>query len=248
MARMPAQYGRYRALEVTHSQAAVKVKVDSRLEGSGARVTLSNQTNFGEIHYTLDGSLPTAASPLYSAPLAVPLPTVVTASAFHDGHILTFPTIAKIDLASLYRRDNQDMKFCDGRGAAVLDDAPAKGPRAVFLVNAVHPCWIWEKADLTGISSITAAAGQVTASRKPGPMLAPSTPEGELEVHLDSCEGERIAVLPLAPAVKNDAITTLQAMLTPRTGVHDVCFTFTRARPDPIWAISWVQLGPPAKN
>ena len=78
-------------------------------------------------------------------------------------------------------------------------------------------------------------------------MPAPSTPDGELEVHLDSCEGERIAVLPLAPAVKNDAITTLQAALAPRPGVHDVCFVFTRARPDPIWAISWVQLAPPSR-
>ncbi|MBA2587387.1 MAG: family 20 glycosylhydrolase [Alphaproteobacteria bacterium] len=247
MARMPAQYGRYRAMDIPHSEAAMKVKVESRYEAGRGAVTLSNQTSFGEIHYTLDGALPTALSPLYSAPLTVPLPAVVTAAAFREGHILSFPTIARVDLASLYRRDNQDMKFCDGRGAAVLDDAPPSGPRAVFQVNAVHPCWIWEKADLNGVSTITAAVGQVTASRKPGPMLAPSTPDGELEVHLDTCEGERIAVLPLAPAVKNDAITTLQAALAPRAGVHDVCFIFTRSKPDPIWAISWVQLGPPAR-
>ncbi len=247
MTRMPAQYGRYRAMEIPHSEAAVKVKVESRYEAGRGAVTLSNQTSFGEIHYTLDGSLPTASSLLYAAPLTVPLPTVVTAGAFREGHLLSYPTIAKVDLASLYRRDNQDMKFCDGRGAAVLDDAPAKGPRAVFQVNAVHPCWIWEKADLNGVSTITAAVGQITASRKPGPMPAPSTPDGELEVHLDTCEGERIAVLPLAPAVKNDAITLLQAAFAPRAGVHDVCFTFTRAKPDPIWAISWVQFGPPPK-
>jgi hexosaminidase len=247
LARLPAQYGRYRMLEIPHSETAVKVKLESRYEAGRGAVTLSNQTSFGEIHYTLDGALPTVSSPLYRAPLAVPLPTVVTAGAFQGGHLLTYPTIARIDLASLYRRDNQDMKFCDGRGAAVLDDAPRTGPRAVFYVNAVHPCWIWEKADLSGVSTIAAAVGQVTASRKPGPMLKPSTPDGELEVHLDTCEGERIAVLPLAPAVKNDAVTTLQAALTPRAGVHDVCFTFTRAKPDPIWAISWVQLGPPLR-
>jgi hexosaminidase len=67
-----------------------------------------------------------------------------------------------------------------------------------------------------------------------------------LEVHLDSCEGERIAVLPLAPAVKNDAVTVLKAAMTPHPGVHDVCLVFTRAKPDPVWAINWVQLGPPA--
>ena len=247
LARLPAQYGRYRALDIPHSEAAVKVKVESQLAPGGAAVTLSNQTNFGEVHYTLDGSLPTQYSPLYRTPLTVPLPTVVTAGAFHDGHLLTYPTIREVSLANLYRRDSQDMKVCDGRGAAVLDDAPAKGPRAVFWINAVHPCWIWEKADLTGVSTITAAVGQITASRKPGPMPAPSTPDGELEVHLDSCEGMRIAVLPLAPAVNNDAITMLHAALAPHAGVHDVCFVFTRARPDPVWAINWVQLGPPTK-
>jgi hexosaminidase len=124
----------------------------------------------------------------------------------------------------------------------VLDDAPAQGPRAVFWINATRPCWIWEKADLTGMTAITVAVGQVTASRKPFSMPTPSTHDGELEVHLDTCEGERIAVLPLAPAVKNDAITTLQATLSPRPGVHDVCLVFTRAKPDPVWAINWVQL------
>ena len=247
MARMPAQYGRYRALDIPHSETAVKVKVESRYEAGRGTVTLSNQTNFGEIHYTLDGSLPTQYSPLYRTALTVPLPTVVTAGAFQDGHLLTYPTIAKVDLASLYRRDSQDMKLCDGRGAAVLDDAPAQGPRAVFWINAMHPCWIWEKADLSGVTAITAAVGQITASRKPAAMLAPSTPDGELEAHLDSCEGDRIAVLPLAPAVKNDAVTVLKAAMTPHPGAHDVCLLFTRAKPDPVWAINWVQLGPPSR-
>jgi hypothetical protein len=52
-------------------------------------------------------------------------------------------------------------------------------------------------------------------------------------------------VLPLAPAVKNDAVTLLKAAMMPRPGVHDVCLVFTRAKPDPVWAINWVQLGPP---
>jgi hypothetical protein len=47
--------------------------------------------------------------------------------------------------------------------------------------------------------------------------------------------------------VQNDAVTVLKATMTPRPGVHDVCLTFTRAKPDPVWAINWVQLGPPAK-
>jgi hexosaminidase len=245
MARIPAQYGRYRALGIAHSETAVKVRLESRYEAGHATVTLSNQTGFGEIHYTLDGTPPTPSSPLYRSALTLPLPTTVTAGTFHDGHLLTYLTVSQVDLASLYRRDSQDMKLCDGHGAAVLDDAPREGARAVFWINAVRPCWIWEKADLTNVSAITAAVGQITASRPPGVMPPPSTPDGELEVHLDTCEGMRIAVLPLAPAVKNDAITILKGVMTPHPGVHDVCLLFTRARPDPVWAINWVQLGPP---
>ena len=41
----------------------------------------------------------------------------------------------------------------------------------------------------------------------------PATPEGELEVRLDGCEGKPVAVLPLAPAVSNPAVTTLPGRL-----------------------------------
>jgi len=247
MARIPAQLARYRALEIPHSESAVKVKVDAYLQSGQAVVALSNQTNFGEIHYTLDGSPPTPSSPLYHAPLTLKLPVRVSAGAFNEGRLLTYLTTSDVNMDSLTRRDSQELKLCDSRrGAAVLDDAPKTGPRAVFWINAVNPCWIWEKADLSSVTAITAAVGQITASRKLSVLLAPSTPDGELEVHLDSCEGERIAVLPLAPAVKNDAVTVLKAAMTPHPGVHDVCLVFTRAKPDPVWAINWVQLGPPA--
>jgi hexosaminidase len=204
MARLPAQLGRYRALGISHSESAVKVKLESRYEAGHGIVTLSNQTAFGEIHYTLDGTPPLLSSPLYRSPLTVPLPTIVTAGAFYNHHLLTYPTVNEVSLASLFRRDSQDMRICDGRGAAVLDDAPRQGPRAVFWINSSHPCWIYEKADLTGVTAMTAAVGQITSSRKPGAMLPPSTPDGELEAHLDNCEGERIAALSLAPAVASD--------------------------------------------
>jgi hexosaminidase len=225
----------------------VKVNLASQYDAASKRatVTLSNQTGLGEIHYTLDGTPPLLSSPLYRTPLTATLPTTVTAGVFHDGHLLTYPTVSEVNLASLFRRDSTEMRLCDGRGAAVLDDAPAQGPRAVFWINTRRPCWIYEKADLTGVTAITAAVGQITPSRKADAMPPPSTPDGELEAHLDTCEGERIAVLPVAPAVANDAVTALNAPVMPHQGVHDVCLVFTRAKPAPVWAINWVQLGPP---
>lgn len=55
--------------------------------------------------------------------------------------------------------------------------------------------------------------------------------------------GRRIGVLPLAPAVGNDAVTELPMVrLSPAPGRHDLCFRFTQRTLDPLWALDWVQL------
>ncbi len=50
-------------------------------------------------------------------------------------------------------------------------------------------------------------------------------------------------MLPLAPAVANDAVTTLPPVrLEPRAGTHDLCLAFTQNGVDPIWAIDWIRV------
>ncbi|MDE2499931.1 MAG: family 20 glycosylhydrolase [Alphaproteobacteria bacterium] len=253
LARLPAQLGRYRALGITHSESALAVRVSAQYERAAhsATVSLSNQADFGVIHYTVDGAQPTANSPLYKAPLTLPLPSKITTAAFVGGTALTTPTAKDITVLSLLSRDSHDLTLCTKNIPLSLeDDAPVNGPRAVFLVDIMNPCWIYPHVDLTGLASIEAGVGQVPFNFQVGDdihkiaLLPPQTPDGELEVHLDTCTGPRIAVLPLAPAVGNDAITTLRATLTPQQGVHDLCFVFTRRSIDPIWAIDWVQLVP----
>lgn len=256
LARLPAQLGRYRALGITHSESAVAVRVKAQYEPTANRTTVSlaNQVDFGAIHYTLDGTPPTVDSPLYTAPLDLPLPSLVTAGAFFNGAALTAPAVKNLTVMSLLRRDSHELKLCTNNIPLSLeDDAPVHGPRAVFLVDIMNPCWIYQNVDLSGITSIEAGVGQVPFNFQVGDdihkiaLLPPQTPDGELEVHLDSCTGERIAVLPLAPAVANDTVTTLHALLAPQMGVHDLCFVFTRRSVDPIWAIDWVQLVPADK-
>ena len=71
----------------------------------------------------------------------------------------------------------------------------------------------------------------------------PATPAGELEVRVDGCGGERIAVLPLAPAAAHYAVTKLPpATIQPRMGKHDLCFTFTQKIIDPLWVLHSVEL------
>ena len=150
------------------------------------------------------------------------------------------------------RHMSQNLKTCTDRLVLSLeDDAPIEGERAVFLIDIMNPCWILPAADLSGVSRLTAAVGQVPFNFQLGKdadsikLNPPRTSVGELEVRLDGCEGEPIAVLPLAPAADNDAVTVLPSVpLSSASGPHDLCFRFTQRTLDPMWAIDWVQLAP----
>ena len=151
---------------------------------------------------------------------------------------------------------SQDLQTCTEKDVLNLeDDAPLRGPRAVFLIDIQNPCWMLRVADLSRAARLTAAVGQVPFNFQIGRdiesihLRPPHTPAGELEVRLDGCEGEPIAVLPLAPAAGNDAVTELPSVVLPQSvrslaGAHSLCFTFTQRTLDPMWAIDWVQLSP----
>ena len=63
---------------------------------------------------------------------------------------------------------------------------------------------------------------QVGEDVKKVPLYPPTTAEGELEVRVDSCDGERIAVLPLAPAARAIGVTLAArvAVTRPRAQRH----------------------------
>ncbi|MGP8035042.1 MAG: family 20 glycosylhydrolase [Steroidobacteraceae bacterium] len=155
-------------------------------------------------------------------------------------------------VARFERHFSQDLKTCSDKETLNLeDDAPLTGRRAIFLIDIQDPCWRLPAIDLTGASTFTAAVGQVPFNFQIGKdrdaihLNTPRTPAGELEVRLDSCEGAPLVVLPLAPAVSNDAVTVLPAATLPALkGVHTLCLRFAQRTLDPLWAIDWVQLSP----
>lgn len=153
-------------------------------------------------------------------------------------------------LGPFERYASQDLRTCTDKLVLSLeDDAPVRDKRAIFLIDLMNPCWILPAADLSRAPALQVAVGQVPFNFQLGKdkdairLAAPQTPTGELEVHVDTCGGERIAVLSLAPAVGNDAVTELPAVRLPRTpGRHDLCLRFTQRALDPMWALDWVQL------
>ncbi len=252
LARLPAQLERYRLLGIGYADTALQPRLATSYDRANTRlrVELSNQVRAGEIRYTLDASEPTAQSALYRAPLELTLPVELRAATFMQGRRVSDTRSYKLDKLALLRRSDDELRFSQNKIPLRLeDDAPAQGERAVFNVDILEPSWVWEQADLTGIRGITASVGQVPFNFQLGadkvevPLHKPETAHGELEVRIDSCEGERVAFLPLAPAIANAGITTLpRATFIPREGRHDLCFRFTRRAVDPIWVIDWVQL------
>jgi hexosaminidase len=50
---------------------------------------------------------------------------------------------------------------------------------------------------------------QIGADREKIPLRAPATPDGELEVRIDGCGGERIAAISLGAAARGPALGTV---------------------------------------
>jgi hexosaminidase len=165
----------------------------------------------------------------------------------HSTHL----TVGPQPPVSARIRDSHELKLCGNGGSlSVEGPAPLTGKRPVFLHAPADPCWIFEKANLTGIAQIQAEAGSLPYNRPVSSaaqkvVLRPqATANGELEVHLDNCDGAKIAVLTMPKPEPNIALATVSGAMTPQTGVHDLCLVFTRAKPDPYWALHTVQLMP----
>jgi hexosaminidase len=247
--RLAVEMDRYRALGWNAADSAFAPRVEAERTDAGARVRLSSQTGFGTIRYTTDGSAPSPRSRAFAGPIATRLPVTVNAATFDGRRQVSSTVTRRLDVAALETRDNRELKLCsEAISLALEDDAPVRGDRAVMLVDIMNPCWIWPAADTSRLKTVSVTVGalpfnfQIGDDVKKIALPTPRTPDGELEVRLDGCGGEPVAVLPLKPATESDGLTELSAPVAPRPGRHDLCFTFTRARVDPIRAIGAVRL------
>ncbi|MEX0734865.1 MAG: family 20 glycosylhydrolase [Steroidobacteraceae bacterium] len=251
--RLAAQFARYQGLGIAYSDSAFEPRLRLRTGSSpgGLRVELSNQAQFGEIRYTLDGSEPTSASSAYQGAFEADAGTRLRAATFEGRLPLSAELATTLDARFLRLRTDETLKQCTGKLVLRLeDDAPLEGERAFFNVDIVNPCWIWPAADLAQGGSLRVAVGQVPFNFQIGADAEgirhgdARTPAGELEVRIGGCDGEPIALQPLAAAAPNPAVTVLPALrIPPQHGRHDLCLRFARPAIDPIWTIQWAELG-----
>jgi hexosaminidase len=250
--RVPVQFARYRRLGIDYADTAFQVRprVSPGTTADQLRVGLSNQTQFGAIHYTLDGSMPSATSPTYAGPFEARTASTLRATAFAGELPLAADSPLVLGPQLLRRRTDVDLRQCTGNLVLRLeDDAPLEGNRAVFNVDIIDPCWIWTDADLTHATTVRVAVGQLPFNFQIGADADAirrgdaRTAEGELEIRIGGCHGEPAAILPLSAAAAATDLTVLPpARLPALAGRHDLCLRFARPAIHPIWAIQWIEL------
>jgi hexosaminidase len=146
---------------------------------------------------------------------------------------------------------SQDLTLCSDKLPLSLEDSNFDGPHAIYMIDLMNPCWINKATALAGPMRLTADVGPVPFNFALGKdrdlikLNAPSHPSGELEVRIDRCDGAVIARLVLP---ENPQATTLSVPLPDQGGAHDLCFTFTGRKIDPMWAINWIRFDPMASS
>jgi hexosaminidase len=245
LARMPAQLARYRKLGIDYADDAFAVKIDAQpgADAYSARVTLSNQTGFGTIRYTLDGSKPNVRSAVYDRPFTTNMPATVRANAFANDAALAAARARELDPQSLLRLRSDQLKPCSDALPLRLEDGQNEAG-AYFDIDLLDPCWIYPKLDLSNIGRIDLRIGTVPNNFQLWHDAAKivtrpaRTRAGELEIRQDTCDGPLLASVPMKDVLPGKLVM-VQAQVSAR-GTHDLCLFFTGRSSQYLRAVQWV--------
>ena len=247
--RLSPMMERYRTLGLDAADSAFRPAVTIETAAEGYRLSLANQTGFGEIRYTLDGSQPGPGAILYEAPLDLDRPVELRAAAFDGPRRLSGTVSRSLDADSPLIRDDSQLETCGDALVLILDDdAPIAGEREAFQVDIMDPCWRWPDAPLGGVTAIEAGVGQVPYNFQlmadienvvVRPLLADHP---ELIVRRESCTGPVAARLDLRPALGEHDVTRLDAPFDAAEDAADLCFVFHTGEMDPLWVLADIRL------
>ena len=249
--RLAPQMRRFEKAGIAAADSAFAARFEVQAKSAdAATVALTNQTGFGEIRYTTDGSVPTAQSPRYTAPLSVPLPTTLRATAFHGDAALAKPRTQLVDARALRTRLAEQLPPCNEKGLVLRleDDEPLDGERAVVPVDIGRPCWLWQQAALDGIAALRAEIVDLPYNFQFGgesaaaPAAVASDAPVALQVFENDCAGKPVASAALSP--QDAAIETVEVALPTMTGTHDLCLKFDGDHRRVLWAIDRADLLP----
>ena len=249
--RLAPQMRRFQRAGIRAADSAFAARIRAQAAGDGAQVTLLNQTGFGELRYTTDGSDPTAQSPRYRSPLQVTLPATIKANAFFRGQPLAATRERRIDARALRTREAEYLDACrkDSYVLRLEDDEPREGERAVVPVDIGTPCWQWKQAPLDGIAVLSAEVLDLPynfqfGGDSVGAVLPPAGPV-DLQVRVGGCDGAPVASARVESA--DTPVKRVEVALPPMTGARDMCLKFSGDHRRVLWAIDKVELRPAAE-
>ncbi len=256
--RLPAQITRYARAGIDSADMAFAPDFDilggrnAALDAGRATISLSNQVGFGDIRYTVDGSAPTIASPVYRAPFTLPLGAEIQAATFTvEGQPLAAARHFSLTPQALLTRSSAQLDACPagamGLRVPLSPDVITTAP--VFDVNLFDACWIYPKARLNGVARIEVAVARLPrnyglAHDQAKVVSHPAaTPFGELVVRAGGCDGPLAATMPLPdPQAGGDVRMALTAPLNAGGGQRDLCLLFTAPIQGPLYGIDTVRL------
>jgi hexosaminidase len=145
------------------------------------------------------------------------------------------------------RRNSDELLPCKpGQGLALRLPGPVRGDNGgVYNVDIFDPCWVYPGVNLDSTRSLQVGGAALPYNFqlwKDIKNVVSRAPAGQLQVHLDRCDGALIASAAWQPDARNTA--TLDLALRDQHGTHDLCLIATRGATDPLWAIDSVRLQP----
>ena len=255
LARLPVQLARYRAAGIGYADGAfapdIAIDADAAFATGRTRVTLTNQTRFGTLRYTVDGSAPDGHAPVYAAPFEVRLPATVRAAAYApDGSEIGAPRGRTIDRAALLTRDTSALTNCPGSPFRLrvqpLPDATSLAP--VYELPLFNRCQQWENAPLDAIRALHVGLQRLPNNyalaheAKLVVQRSHATPFGELVVHLDGCDGAVLTQWTLPDPATAPRALAFDAAVAPPAGRHTLCFALTAPTDGPLYVFDRVRL------
>jgi hexosaminidase len=253
--RLNAMSARYRAFGLNYADSVYGIEPQFTRHGNEIAVTLSTLPELDaaldvNIRYTLDGAEPNAASTRYAGPLSEAVGTRIRAATFIGPEPASRTASWELDAHTGIRRTSPQLDLCSNGVGLLLEPVGARNPNdAPLAVDIMNPCWIYRDVDLTHGPRISAAVSAMPFNYElPGDIGKirigdNTTPIGELEVHVDGCDGAVLAALPLPAAASAAGLAQLAGKNLPSlAGRHDVCLRFARPSVNPFWALDWVEI------
>jgi hexosaminidase len=220
-------------------------------------VKLANQSGFGSIRYTTDGTEPESSGKLYTSPLPLHLGPVIKAAVFSsEGLPLAAARSFAFRADTLLTRSSSQLQSCPGDNLRLrlplTPDSAAISP--VYDVDLLNSCYIYPRALLSGGATLELNIARLArnfglANHKNQLKCYPARPRfGELVVYQDHCEsGPELARVDLPDPGRSEARQAVEAAIAPMTGEHDLCLVFTAPVTGPLYAIDTMRLVRPQR-